>query len=88
MGVPLQDISRGRDRDHDPWTDVRPELPTYVLGRRLGGRLTQIEQQLPALAERGPQQPWHRHQYMPVWHGLEHFLLEPLRPEQRALLLT
>ena len=82
MDVPLQEISGCRDGDDDPGPDVLSEVPAYVLGQRLGARLTQIEQQLPALAERGPQQTWDRQYDMPVWERLQNLPLEPLRPQQ------
>ena len=88
MGVPLGQISSGSDRDDDSRPAVWPEPSPDVLGDGLGGALGEIEQELTPLAEDSAQQARHGEDDMAMRNGREHFLLEPLRPQELALLLA
>src|SRR6266581_7857992 len=88
MRMPLQKVTRAGDRDHDARARVRSDLSPHVLGEGLGAALGQVEQKLSPLAEDPAQEARHGEDDMTMRHGLEHFLMQPLGPQELLLFLT
>jgi hypothetical protein len=88
VGMPLDQVSGGGDGDDDSGPSVRTELLAHVLGEALGGAVRELEEKLSTLAEDAAQQPWHGENDVPMRDGREDLLLQPLRPQELALLLA
>jgi hypothetical protein len=88
VGVPLNQVSGSGDGHDDAGPSVRAERPPHVLGYGLRGALREVEQQLPPLAEDPAQEARHGEDDVAMWNGREHFLLQPFRPQELALLFA
>ncbi len=86
--MPLEHIAARSDRDHDARPHLRAELAPQVLGHGLRAALREIEQQLAPLPKDPTQQAWHGENGVTVRDGLEYLFAQPLRPQERALLLA
>jgi hypothetical protein len=86
--MPLEQIAARSDRDHDARPHLRAELCPQVLGHRLRAVLREIEQQLASLPKDPTEQAWHGENGVTVRDGLEDLFAQPLRPQERALLLA
>jgi hypothetical protein len=86
--VPLGQVPGGRDGDDDSRPAVLAELFADVLGEGLGGALREVEEELSTLPEDAPQEAGHGEDKVAMRNGLEHLVLEPLRPHELALLLA
>ena len=86
--MPLDQVPGGGDGDDDSRPSVRADSSPHVLGDGLGGALGEVEQKLPPLAEDPAQEAGHGEDDMTMRDGLEHLLLQPLRPQELALLLA
>jgi hypothetical protein len=79
--MPLDQVSGGGDGRDDSGPSVRAGLSPHVLGYGLDGTLGEVKQELPALAEDPAQEERHGEDDMTMGNGLEHLLLQPLRPQ-------
>ncbi len=86
--MPLDQVSGGGDGDDDTGPAVLADLSADVLGDGLGGALREVEEKLPTLPEDPPQEAWHGEDDVAMRNGREHLLLQPLRPQELALLLA
>jgi len=86
--VPLDQVRGGGDGDDDTGPAVRAEAPPHVLGDGLGGALREVEEKLSALPEDPPQEARHGENDVAMGNGRENLLLEPLCPQELALLLA
>jgi hypothetical protein len=86
--MPLEHIAARSDRDHDARPQLCAELGPQVLGHGLRAALREIEQQLTPLPKDPTQQAWHGENGVTVRDGLEDLFAQPLRPQERALLLA
>jgi hypothetical protein len=86
--MPLEHVAGGRDGDHDPGPPVRSQLSPHVLGDGLRAALRQVEQELSPLAKDPTQEARHGEDDVTMREGLEHLFAQPLRPQERALLLA
>ena len=86
--MPLDQVSGGGNGDDDSGPAVWAEPSADVLGDGLGGALRQVEEELPTLAEDAAQEARHGEDDVPMRNGREHLLLQPLRPQELALLLA
>ena len=88
MWMPLDQVAAGRDGDHEAGPGVRSDLSPHVLGEGKGGALREVEQKLPPLPEDPAQEARHGEDDMTMRNGLEHFLLQPLGPQELFFLLA
>ncbi len=88
VGMPLDQVPGGGDGDDYSGPSVRTELLAHLLGDGLGGALREVKEKLPTLPEDPPQEAGHGEDDVPMRNGREHLLLQPLRPEDLALLLA
>ena len=88
MGVPLDEIPRRGDRDHEAGAGVVAEAPADELGGGLGGGAAQLGEQLAAAAQERPQQPRDCQDDVAVSNLGQYLLAQPLGPEELALLLA
>jgi len=89
VGMPLQEISRGGDRDDDPTTCVGlAARVAQELLDRLGPGAGKLAEQLPPATEQWTQQARDREHHVAVRDGQEHVLAQPLGPQELLLLLA
>jgi len=88
MRMPLQQVAGAGDRDHDAGPRVRSDLSLHVLGDGLRRALREVEKKLAALAEDSAEEARHGEDNVTVRDRLEHFLLQPLRPQELLLLFA
>ena len=79
MRMPLQEVSRACDRDHDP----RPRVafaarPTDQLHDGLGACTSELAEHFPPAPEQRAQQARDGEHHVTVRHGQEQFLVQPL----------
>jgi hypothetical protein len=86
--MPLDQISGGGDRDDDAGPRVSTDSPADELARGLGGGPPQLRRQLAPSAEERTQQAGNGQDDMAVAARGEHFVAQPLRPQNLALLLA
>jgi hypothetical protein len=86
--MPLQEVAGGGDRDHDAGPRLRSELSLHVLGDGLRRALGEVEKKLATLAEDSAKQARHGEDDVTMRDWLEHFLLQPFRPQELLLLFA
>ena len=86
--MPLQEVAGAGDGDHDAGPRVRSDLSLHVLGDGLRRALREVEKKLAALAEDSAQEARHGEDDVTMRDRLEHFLLQPLRPQELLLLFA
>jgi len=78
----------GGDRYHDAGPNIRSGPCPHVLSEGRSTALRDVEQKLSPLSEDPAQEARHRENNMTMPHGLEHFPLQPLGPQELLLLFT
>ncbi len=88
MGMPLDQVTGCRDRDHDAGPSLGSEVSSHVLGKGCGRALGEVEEKLPALSEEPAQEAGHGEDEMTMGDGREDLVLQPFGPEKLLLLLA
>jgi hypothetical protein len=88
VGMPLDEIAGGGDRDDDAGAGVVAEAPADELGHGLGGGAAEFGEQLPPPAQERTQQSGDGQDDVAVGDRGEHLLAQPLGPDELALLLA
>lgn len=86
--MPLDRVPGGGDGDDDSRPAVVAEPFADALGEGLGGALREVEEEFSSLPEDAPQEAWHGQDNVTARNWREHLFLEPLRPQELALLLA
>jgi hypothetical protein len=86
--MPLEEITAGGDGHDEPGPSVRAEMPLHVLGEGLRRALREIEKKRAALPEDSAEEARHGEDNVMMRDRLEHFLLQPLRPQELLLLFA
>ena len=89
MRMPLQEVSRGGDRHHDPGSHVAVAARmTDELLDGLGAGARELAEQLPPPAEQRAQEARDGEHHMAVRDSQQHFVAQPLGPQELLLLLA
>ena len=88
MGIPLEEIAGGRQRDHDARSVGRTEMKVTPLFDSLCPRLDEFEQELAAPPEERPQEAGNGQNDVAVGNGSEKLGAEPFGPEELFFLLA
>ncbi len=86
--MPLQEVAGAGDGDHDAGPRLRSDLSLHVLGDGLRRALREIEKELATPAEDSAEEARHGEDDVTMRDRLEHFLLQPLRPQELLLLFA
>ncbi len=79
--MPLGEVARRRDRDHDSRPQIFAEAGFDVCAQGVRGAAGEVAQQLAASPEEGTQEARDGHDHVAVRDRLEHLLVEPLGPQ-------
>ena len=83
MGIPLEEIGSGRQRDHAARSLGRSEMEVTQLFDSLCPRLDELEQKLATPPEERPQEAGDSQDDVTVVDGSEQLGAEPFGPEER-----
>jgi hypothetical protein len=88
MRVPLQEVSRGGDRDDEAGPEVASGGPPDELDGRYCARPGELGQEVPPAAKERPQQARYGQHHVAVGDGSEQLVAQPFGPKKLLLLLA